>query len=213
MKALFFLLLFANIAFAIYIQFGLGSSSGSPLPAELHPEKIRLLPTPTPVPVSIPAAAACLEWGNFIGTDLQRAETAVAKLQLGDSLSQHAVGKVAAYWVYIPPLKTKYDAEKKIEALKKLGVTNYFHIQGNSKWHNAISLDIFRNEEAARKFLAEMRNKGVKSAVIGERNLKQMAFVVRSPTEDVIEKMINLKQEFPGSELKASGCGVAAPSF
>ena len=209
MKALFFLLLFANVFFAIYIQSGFDSSSSSPLPAELHPEKIRLLPAPAPVP----AAAACLEWGNFIGTDLQRAETAIAKLQLGDSLSRHAVGEVPAYWVHIPPLKTKYDAVKKIEELKKLGVTNYFHIQDNSEWNNAISLDIFRSEEAARKFLTEMRNKGIRSAVIGERSLKQIAFVVHRPAEDVIEKMIRLQQGFPGSELKASGCEVAAPSL
>jgi hypothetical protein len=203
MKALFFLLLFANVVFAAYIQSEGGSSRSSPLPAELHPEKIRLLPAP----------AACLEWGNFIGTDLQRAETAVAKLQLGDSLSRHAVGEVAAYWVHIPPLKTKPDAVKKIEELKKLGVASYFHIQDNSKWNNAISMDIFRSEEAARKLLAEMKSKGIKSAIIGERSLKQMAFVVHRPAEDVIEKMISLKQEFPGSELKASECMVAAPSL
>lgn len=209
MKALFFLLLFANVVFAIYIQSGPGSSSSSPLPAELHPEKIRLLPAPAPVP----AAAACLEWGNFIGTDLQRAETAIAKLQLGDSLSRHAVGEVPAYWVHIPPLKTKYDATKKIEELKKLGVSSYFHVQDNSEWNNAISLDIFRSEEAARKFLVEMRSKGIRSAVMGERSLKQMAFVAHKPAEDIIEKMIRLQQEFPGSELKASGCEVAAPSL
>ena len=207
MKALFFLLLFANVVFAAYIQSGGGSSRSSPLPAELHPEKIRLLPAPAPAP------AACLEWGNFIGTDLQRAEAAVAKLQLGDSLSRHAVGEVAAYWVHIPPLKTKPDAVKKIEELKKLGVASYFHIQDNNKWNNAISMDIFRSEEAARKLLAEMKSKGIKSAIIGERSLKQMAFVVHRPAEDVIEKMISLKQEFPGSELKASECKVAAPSL
>ena len=207
MKALFFLLLFANVVFAAYIQSGVSSRRSPPLPAELHSEKIRLLPAPAPT------SAACLEWGNFIGADLQRAEAAVAKLQLGDSLSRHAVGEVAAYWVYIPPLKTKPDAVKKIEELKKLGVASYFHIQDNSKWNNAISMDIFRSEEAARKLLAEMKSKGIKSAIIGERSLKQMAFVVHRPAEDVIEKMISLKQEFPGSELKASECKVASPSL
>ncbi|MCX7183862.1 MAG: hypothetical protein NTW90_01255 [Nitrosospira sp.] len=209
MKALFFLLLFANVVFAIYIQSGSGSSSSSSLPTELHPEKIRLLPATTPAL----ATAACLEWGNFIGTDLQRAETAIAKLQLGDSLNRHMVGEVPAYWVHIPPLKTRYDAAKKIEELKKLGVSSYFHVQDNSEWNNAISLDIFRSEETARKFLAEMRSKGIRSAVMGERSLKQMAFVLPRPTEDVIEKMIRLQQEFPGSELKASGCEVAASSL
>lgn len=206
MKALFFLLLFANVVFAIYIQSELGSGSGPSLPEELHPEKIKLLST------SAPATLACLKWGSFIGMDLQRAETAVAKLQLGDSLSRYAVGEVAAYWAHIPPLRTRHDAAKKIEELKKLGVTNYFHIQDNSKWNNAISLDIFLSEEAARKFIVEIRSKGVKSALIGERNLKQMAFVVHSPADSVIEKMVNLKQEFPGSELKARECEAVANS-
>ena len=209
MKALFFLLLFANVTIAIYIQSGIGSASSSPLPAELHPEKIRLLPTPA----ATSPAAACLEWGNFSGADLQRAETAVAKLQLGDDLSRHAVGEVAAYWVHIPPLKTRPDAAKKIEELKKLGITSHFLIQDNSKWNNAISLEIFRSEETAQKFMAELKSKGVRSAIIGERSLKQVAFVINKPAEDVVEKMIHLQQEFPSSELKASECKVAAPSL
>jgi hypothetical protein len=153
------------------------------------------------------AAPACLEWGGFIGTDLQRAEAAIAKLQLDDSLDRHTVGEVAAYWVHIPSLKTKNDADKKIDQLKKLGVVNYFLIQDSGEWNNAISLDIFRSEEAARKFLAEMKGRGIRSAVIGERSLKQVAFVVHKPSEEIIDKMISLKQGFPGSELKASECG------
>ncbi|MBA0014650.1 MAG: hypothetical protein H0Z53_03380 [Nitrosospira sp.] len=37
--------------------------------------------------------------GGFIGTDLQRAEAAIAKLQLADNLGRHKVGEVTAYWV------------------------------------------------------------------------------------------------------------------
>jgi hypothetical protein len=205
MKALFFLLLSANVVFALYIQSGPKPSRNTPLPAEIHPEKIRLLPITETAPAL--AAPACLEWGGFIGTDLQRAEAAIAKLQLDDSLDRHTVGEVAAYWVHIPSLKTKNDADKKIDQLKKLGVVNYFLIQDSGEWNNAISLDIFRSEEAARKFLAEMKGRGIRSAVIGERSLKQVAFVVHKPSEEIIDKMISLKQGFPGSELKASECG------
>ncbi|MEI8385308.1 MAG: SPOR domain-containing protein [Nitrosomonadaceae bacterium] len=209
MKVLFFLLLFANVAFALYTQSGLKPSHNAPLPAEIHPEKIRLLPVTETAPTL--AAPACLEWGGFIGTDLQRAEVAIAKLQLDDTLDRHTVGEVTAYWVHIPPLKTKQDADKKIDELKKLGVANYFLIQDSGEWNNAISLDIFRGEEAARKFLAEMKGKGIRSAVIGERSLKQVAFVAHKPSDAIIEKMVSLKQSFPGSELKASECGSTAP--
>ena len=209
MKALFFLLLFANVVFALYIQSGLKPSHNTPLPAEIHPEKIRLLPIAETAPTL--AAPACLEWGGFIGTDLQRAEAAIAKLQLNEDLDRHTIGEVTAYWVHIPPLKTKHDADKKIDELKKLGVANYFLIQDSGEWNNAISLDIFRSEEAARKFLAEVKGKGIRSATLGERSLKQVAFVVHKPSEEIIDKMISLKKSFPGSELKASECGTTAP--
>lgn len=207
MKALFFLLLFVNVAFAIYIHFEPGSASIAQSRPELYPEKIKLLSAPAPAP----APVACLEWRNFSGADLQRAEAAIAKLQLGDKLSQHVAGEVSAYWVHIPPLKTKHDATKKIDELKRLGINSYFLIQDDSKWHNAVSMGIFRSEETARKFLAELSSKGVRSAAIGERSLKQTTFVIHEPAEDIIEKMLNLKQEFPGSELKATGCEALMP--
>lgn len=211
MRIFFFLLVLVNAAFAAYIQLGAGSSGVTQLPTELNPEKIKLLPTPLSVIAGNPGAkqpspAACLEWGSFVGVDLQRAEAAIAQLQLGASLSQRAVGEIIAYWVHIPPLKTKRDAEKKVEELKKFGVTDYFLIQDNSKWNNAISMQIFRSEEAAKKYLVELRGKGVKSATIGERSLKQVMFVVREPPENIAGKMVELKQEFVGSELKATKC-------
>ena len=211
MRIFFFLLILVNAAFAAYVQLGAGSSGAPQLPVELKPEKIKLLPTPPAVVagtprVKQPSPAACLEWGSFVGVDLQRAEAAITKLQLGASLSQRAVGEIIAYWIHIPPLKSKRDAEKKIEELKKFGVTDYFLIQDGSKWNNAISMQIFRNEEAAKKYLAELRGKGIKSATIGERSLKQMMFVVREPAENIAGKMVELKQEFAGSELKATKC-------
>ena len=211
MRIFFFLLILVNAAFAAYVQLWSGSSDVTQLPTELNPEKIKLLPVP-PIPVAgSPGAkqsspATCLEWGSFVGVDLQRAEAAIARLQLGTSLSQRAVGESIAYWVHVPPLKTRREAEKKIEDLKKLGVIGYFHIQDNSKWNNAISMEIFRSEETAKKYLAELKDKGVKSATIGERSLKQMVFVVREPAEGIAGKMVELKQEFAGSELKATKC-------
>ena len=111
MRIFFFLLILVNAAFAAYVQLGAGSSGVPQLPVELKPEQIKLLPTPPEVVAGNPGAkqaspAACLEWGSFVGVDLQRAEAAIAKLQLGASLSQRAVGEIIAYWVHIPPLKT-----------------------------------------------------------------------------------------------------------
>ncbi len=83
MKALFFLLLVVNLVFVLYIQFGSDFNSSTQLSPELQPEKIKLLPTPVPTPTP----AACMEWGNFLGADLQRAQVAIAKREFESTYS------------------------------------------------------------------------------------------------------------------------------
>ena len=51
MRTLFFLLLFINLAFAVYIQLEPVGGSAAPPAWELQPEKIKLLPAlPAPAP-------------------------------------------------------------------------------------------------------------------------------------------------------------------
>ena len=196
MRTLFFLLLFINAAFAVYIQLAPVSVGGTPPPPELHPEKIK----------SLSASADCLEWGPFIDVDLEHAQAAIVRQQLDSKVSLEAMGKVPVYWIHIPPLKNKYYAEKKMGELRKLGITTYSHVQENGKWNNAISMGFFHDIEEAQNMMASLRSRGVRSAVIGARNLDQMKFVVRAPSENITEKMTELKQEFPGSELKTIKC-------
>ena len=85
----------------------------------------------------------------------------------------------------------------------KTRVTTHTHVQDDSKWNNAISMGFFQNIEDAQAFLAALRSKGVRSAIIGARNLEQMKFVISEPPQSVVDKMVELKQEFP-HELKPS---------
>jgi len=96
--------------------------------------------------------------------------------------------------------------ERKMGELRNLGVTDFTPIQDDSKWNNAISLGFFRNVEDAQAFLASLRSKGVRSAIIGAQNLEQVKFVITDPSQNVVEKMTELKEEFPASELKSSPC-------
>jgi hypothetical protein len=198
MKILFFLLLIFNVALAAFIQF---KSDSTPslhvqLPSELHPEKIK----------SAPASITCLQWGNFIETNLQPVEAALAREQLDDKVKRQAVGRIPVFWVHMPPLSSKFHMERKMGELRNLGVTDFTPVQDNSKWNNAISLGFFPKVEDAQAFLASLRSKGVRSAIIGARNLEQVKFVIIDPPPSVIEKMTELKQEFPASELKSEPC-------
>jgi hypothetical protein len=196
MKILFFLLLVFNIAVAAYIQLKPDSTGAMQLPPELHPEKIK--------PVS--PFTTCLEWGTFIEPDLPRVEAALERQQLSDKIHPQAIGKIPVYWVHIPPLRSKAHAERKIGELERLGVTTHTHVQDDSKWNNAISMGYFQNIEDAQAFLAALRGKGVRSAVIGARNLERMKFVISEPPQSVVDKMVELKQEFPHTELETLKC-------
>jgi len=196
MKILVFLLLVFNVALAAYIQFKSESGGSLQLPPELHPEKIRPASTST----------TCLQWGNFIEANLQPVEAGLARQQLDDKVNRQAIGKSPVFWVHIPPLKSKSHAERKMGELEKLGVTGFTLVQDKTKWDNAISMGFFPNIEDAQAFLAGLRSKGVRSAIIGARNLEQVRFVISEPPQSVVDKMVELKQEFPETELKTIKC-------
>jgi hypothetical protein len=218
-KWIFYLLLLANVVFFAYTQLDAGNGNAQ-FAHQFNVDKIKLLKpeeTPAMKPVAkletmITTTAAkpvvCLEWGSFAGEEQARAQQALDKLQLGAKLGSQVVEEGTTYWVYIPPLKTKKDAENKISELKALGIGEYFLMQDNSPWRNAISLGVFKSEELARNYLAKIQAKGVKAAVIGERNLqvKRTLFQIRDAGGDLANKLAELQRDFPGSELKAVDC-------
>ena len=227
MKWLLGLLLAVNIGLFAYMQWGklLTTDTAHLAQPPLNADKIRLLPRPpetqttteqaasTPTPTILPASAnpsdtACLEWGEFSGGDLKRANTALAKLKLGDQLSKRQVEYASGYWVYLPPSKTRAEIDRKIAQLKARGVGDYFIVQQPGKWRNAISLGVFKTREAANKFVGKLSAKGIKAATVGERasKLKFTVFVLKNPDAAVMDKMAELHQEFDSSELHSIVC-------
>jgi hypothetical protein len=213
MKWLFGLLLIVNLVFFVFMQWG-GTWSGEGRNTQVQPplnaEKIRSLAASAPVAAqnAAAAAAACMEWGEFSGSDLARANAALSALVPGNKLTQRQVEHTIGYWVYLPPLKTAAEVERKIAQIRALGLAEYFVVPDAGKWHNAISLGVFKTAEAAHKFLDGLMAKGVKSAKVGERmgKLSFTVFVLKNPDAALTAKMVLLQKDFPDSELKAAVC-------
>jgi hypothetical protein len=110
--------------------------------------------------------------------------------------------------VYIPPARSKSEADRKVRELRELGVTEFFVVQDAGQWRNAISLGIFKSDEAAQAFLSKLKERGVRSAIAARREnfLKQVAFYVREPSEATVARITTLQRDFPGSEIKAGPC-------
>jgi hypothetical protein len=157
--------------------------------------------------VATAAPAACLEWGVFAGPGVAKAEAALAQLELPAAQIERTVTDASGYWVHMPPQKTRADADRKARELKALGVTEFVMVT-DGEWRYAISLGIFRTDEAAQGFLAGLRKQGVRSAVVARREnfLKQVVFYVREPGPATAARLALTQNEFPGSELKAGPC-------
>lgn len=163
---------------------------------------------PAPVITNKTDAKVCFEWGEFSGTDLKRAEQALADMKLGDHLAQRTVEYNTGYWVHLPPVKNKTQLKRKIEQLKKLGVEDFYVMQEKPHWVNVISLGVFKTQEAADKYVISLKKKGVKSMTVGERKSK-LRFVVFQLKQLNTEQSVHLnklQKEFENSELNTVAC-------
>lgn len=226
MRALFLLLVLANVLFYAWRYGARPDDSAQRLrQLEIAPERIRLLratrPSAAPSaeteprsarPAPVPALA-CLEWGLFTGPAAARAAASLAELDVPAGQVAQTVVDDGAYWVHMPPQRTRADAERKVGELKALGVTEFFVVQDPPEWRFAISLGLFRSEAAAQAHLAQLRKRGVRTAVIERRAdvLRQTVFHVREPDAALVARLTELQRDFPGTELKAGPCpGTAA---
>lgn len=212
MRTLFFLLLLANVVFFAYVRLGdvLFPGESQLLQQQINPQAIKVLPAAQlakAAAVKREKTVACLEWGVFVGAEVARAEEALAPLAVlapGARLAQRRVDETATWWVFMPPQGSRQAATVKAGELMRLGVEDYFVVQEDPKFRFAISLGVFRTQEAARNRLEQLRAKGVRTAQMGARDtqLQKIWFQVREAPEAVAARLNEFRQRFPGSEVK-----------
>lgn len=195
------------------------AAADAPAPAAAEAPATRApAAAPTPAPVAVvtaPPAAdktaekkkaaviACTEIGNFSAEDAKRFSAQLATLSLGERVKQRTAREVTSHIVYIPPQADKEGAEQKAEELRQLGINDFFIIQDNSSLRWGISLGVFKTEEAARTHLANLTQKGVQAARIGERGVNSLvAFQVRDLEADKKAALEKIKSKFPKQEIR-----------
>lgn len=211
MRSFFFLLLLVNVALGAWAVLGGGAARDAHLLAQqINPGKIKILDLSEKAqlavakPADAPKITACVEWGGFAAADALRVEEALAPLALGDKLTQRKVEENISWWVFMPPLASRQEANLKSVELKNLGVADYFIVSEDAKWRNAIQFGLFRTEEAARARHDALRAKGVRTAKTGKRDAQvfKVFFQMRELPEAFTSRLGDLKDLFPGSEVK-----------
>jgi len=195
------------------------------LAEQIDPDKIKLLSADSPAaltPVALaPAVApsgrtlACIEFGGFNADETHRADQALAALDLGSRLSQRHADDQATYIVYLPPYKTKADADHAAAELKRIGVSDFFVIQDPGPFHLAISLGIFHSEEGAKGLATTLSQQGVKNARTGERSstIAKTYYQIRPADPATMARLGELHGQFPNSDLhECAASGTEASS-
>ena len=212
MRTLVFLLLLANLTLFGYIRLdSAGAGEGVRLSQQVQPDKIKLL-TPQQVAALGPAKVAsladvCVEWGPMSDADRARAQARLEPLDLGKLVTQRKVEVIANHWVFIPPLANKAAVDSRVAELKAQGVRDILPVELGPQ-RLAISLGVFRTEEAAQARLEALKAQGVKMAKVGPRaqSVQQTMLVVRDPPAQAMARLKEMQGDFQGSEIRVGSC-------
>lgn len=190
MKSLVFLLVLANLLFYA-LSAGLLGRPDNPdagrMEQQIAVDRIRLVSSgevpspPAAEPVATTAAPVCVRWEALSVSDTDRLEALLKeKFPALAAKRQAQPGEGSSWWVYIPPLPGKAEADKKAGELRQFGITDYFILQDNGARRFAISLGVFSSEARGQERLAELKAKGIKSALLAVRPGKETLFGIEA---------------------------------
>lgn len=177
-----------------------GSTSAESAPAEVADS-----------PAAPAEVAVCLRSGDVSVPAAERIESLLAERFSAFRATRTTIAGSTSYWVNIPPLPSKKDADVKAGELRSLRVAEFYIVQESGPNNHAISLGLFSSRDSANTHLDMLRAKGVKSAKVTERIVKapMAAFEIRGPESQAEALRQAIAEVAPESRLDA--CKVQAP--
>jgi hypothetical protein len=228
MKLAFLLLVLINLALFAWQQgvFGRYAESGREperIARQIEADRFRVLSeaevktlreraTPAPraagAPLDMTTAQACVEFGDFTAADMSRVETALVKLGLGARQTARVSEVAGGYFVYLPPFKTRAEADKRLEELRKLGVRDITVI-ADGPLRLGLGLGSFRDAEAARAHLAVVEKSGAKGARVADKpsTISVTRFQMREIDAPTAAQIAAIQKEFPAQSLRPCPAG------
>lgn len=204
MKLILLILLTANLVLYGAMQGWLGADTQHALvPAQREPERASQQIAPTRVRVLTPAEArapiACIELSPALPND--EADRLATRIDaLGARGVLRAISDTPSYMVHLPPFVSKAEADRVASELRGRGIDDLqvLPIEAGAM-RNAISLGVYRAEDAANTRVATLRERGVTNVRISVRPGASSKSIVevRQLSADAVTKLDEL--------LKTSG--------
>jgi hypothetical protein len=234
MKLTFLLLLLLNIALLAWQQgvFGRFAESGREperITRQLQPDRIRVLnekdvqelrerasqsraaagaQAAAPATPDLTVPQACVEFGDFIGTDVARVEAALLQLGLGSRQTARQVEVPGLFIVYLPPYKTRPEAERVAADLNQRGVKDMM-ILSDGPLRLGISLGAFRDVELARAHAAAVEKLGVKNIRVSDKPnpITATRYQLRELDVPTAQQLASIRKEFPAQSVRPCSGG------
>jgi hypothetical protein len=216
-RFIFFILLIAIAGFGVHLWLAAPVEKANFAARERNRDEVRIVAVTPPLvaaraaeetrrAVQNLAGAACVEFSGIAGPDVARAREAFAALKLGERLIERRVEDITRHWVFIAPARDRRAAEVAMAQLRRQNVADM-----SIRPDNAISLGVFSTEDAARRFLVSIENKGVRGAEIGPfvRELREIVMLVRDPDTETVARLTILQRDYPNAQLRAVPCPAA----
>lgn len=213
MKKLVWILLAANLAVAAYFM---GREYWPQTPSEqtapLNVDRLSLRsqsgdsPKRTPPPRRAPEAL-CVEWRGLNPDEFVLVREQLKALAGERVMSFAEVPLETRHWVIFPPLPSPESAAAKLEELVAAGLEDAFVIT-DGDWRNGISLGLFASDDAARRRVLEVEEKGVLGTRVEQmpRQGTEYYFVIRSEDPEALKSLSGFKQAYPNSQQSRVAC-------
>jgi hypothetical protein len=206
MRTAFLVLVLANIAFFAYRYYvaHYAAPDTDPVAHQLQPERVRIVPREELARLAASRRGGpCLELGPVAAGDAARVEEAAAGLAGGLKI-QRRVDDPGRWWVYIPPLPTRQAAVQRVAELKRQGIEDSALVNDEPSWRNAISLGVFRSEDAANARAETLRKRGIRGVQVAARGSAGARVYIQlwDAPGAVRLRFVDLKDGLPGSDVR-----------
>jgi hypothetical protein len=153
------------------------------------------------------AEALCVEWRGLGRDEFEKARDQLKAMTGERVMSFTEVPINTRQWVIFPPLPSPESAAAKLNELEAAGVKDAFVVK-DDPWRNAISLGLYANDEAARRRVREVEDKGVLGTrvEVQPRQGTDYYFVIRSEDPDALKSLSDIKQAYPNSRQSRVAC-------
>jgi hypothetical protein len=180
--------------------------------APMNVDRLSLRTQSASAPAQVPAARAapeamCVEWRGLNPDEFAQVREQLKAMAGERAMSFAEVPLNTRHWVIFPPLPSAQSAVDKLGELAAAGVGDAFVVKDGA-WSNAISLGLYADDEAARRRVREVEDKGVLGTRVEllPRQGTDFYFVIRSEDTDTLKSLGGIKQAYPNSQQSRVAC-------